>query len=707
MTGLSTRRQSACQEMRNTTTPDTTRASPAPAGRSSEAVTAVPRLVRAGVDPRQIETEGRCLPPAIWQRMEVIVLAIGGSEQRFEAAVWLYQICERRLQEGISAEERVEALQNSDCWVQLLRHPQTLAAVARLRQPEQVVGKIVPALMAHSFWKSAREVQGLEWCRQIEEGEQAGETLAGILDRLGWISAAVKTAEKRPAKRRLTANQRLIRRIRAGVFVLLLVGVGYLGWRHVSYWSLQPARSHDLFEVFDSEVRQTPELERSWPELRAALVTLKGAVPGQSLEDIIESRPGSPGWNDTVRFFEINQPALDRILAATRRATLGFLYDDLRGDLTRPAPAEPLRGIQYGPLNTKFNTPGIYRLLVAVAPYNEELRKVSNLLDARSRLALERGDLSVAVAVAVSQLGVARQAVEAPDFWSTRSDTLAVTGTALDAVRELLHAQGNRLSDRDLEKLRTVLETFPVAELIATNKVWDRMAAVTADWYSDDGRGSGKPLGESVLNSYGWMNTPRWIPTPEWLVWPVDQWDVERWEMTLRAPYLAERLVDRKQTEQLIQQLAAEDQTVRQASNWGSQIYFELPAWAAITSQPQWQQHYGVVQCLMIQTTLDKRSHNKRIVNLVLGHAAARLRVALEQYRRAQNRWPAALAELVPDYLPAVPLDPYDGNPVRFTNSPAGLLLYSIGLDLVDDTAAQTGPPLAVSKDDVALLELK
>ncbi|RPI82435.1 MAG: hypothetical protein EHM42_09475, partial [Planctomycetaceae bacterium] len=203
----------------------------------------MPRLVRAGVNPRQIETEGHCLPHAIWQRLEKIVLEIGGSDQRFEAAVWLYQICDRRLQEGISAEDLAAPFENCDCWVQLLRHPQTLAAVARLRQPEQVVEKIVPALMAHSIWKASREVQGEAWCRQIEEGEQAGETPAGIIERLGWNSPAFKTAVKRTAKRQLTARQRLRRRIRTGVFVLLLTGLGYLGWRHVSYWSLRPASS--------------------------------------------------------------------------------------------------------------------------------------------------------------------------------------------------------------------------------------------------------------------------------------------------------------------------------------------------------------------------------------------------------------------------------------------------------------------------------
>src|SRR5262249_23306001 len=40
--------------------------------------------------------------------------------------------------------------------------------------------------------------------------------------------------------------------------------------------------------------------------------------------------------------------------------------------------------------------------------------------------------------------------------------------------------------------------------------------------------------------------------------------------------------------------------------------------------------------------------------------------VALERYRLAHTRWPDSLAALVPKFLPKVPLDPYDGQPLRY-----------------------------------------
>lgn len=63
--------------------------------------------------------------------------------------------------------------------------------------------------------------------------------------------------------------------------------------------------------------------------------------------------------------------------------------------------------------------------------------------------------------------------------------------------------------------------------------------------------------------------------------------------------------------------------------------------------------------------------------------AAAAL--AAERYRLAQGHWPKSLDDLVPDYLPAVPADPFDGKPLRLEHLPDGLVIYSTGPDRTDD----------------------
>jgi hypothetical protein len=59
--------------------------------------------------------------------------------------------------------------------------------------------------------------------------------------------------------------------------------------------------------------------------------------------------------------------------------------------------------------------------------------------------------------------------------------------------------------------------------------------------------------------------------------------------------------------------------------------------------------------------------------------------LAVERFRRARGAWPKTLDELTPKLLKAVPLDPYDGKPLRYKAVPDGVIVYSIGPDRVDD----------------------
>lgn len=56
--------------------------------------------------------------------------------------------------------------------------------------------------------------------------------------------------------------------------------------------------------------------------------------------------------------------------------------------------------------------------------------------------------------------------------------------------------------------------------------------------------------------------------------------------------------------------------------------------------------------------------------------------VACNAYRQAEGRLPDSLASLVPRYMEAIPVDPYDGKPFRY--APAKGIVYSVGLDLTD-----------------------
>jgi hypothetical protein len=59
--------------------------------------------------------------------------------------------------------------------------------------------------------------------------------------------------------------------------------------------------------------------------------------------------------------------------------------------------------------------------------------------------------------------------------------------------------------------------------------------------------------------------------------------------------------------------------------------------------------------------------------------------IAARRYRLQHGELPSRPEDLVPEFLPQVPIDSFDGKPLRWKSSKTGLVIYSIGKDLVDD----------------------
>jgi ABC-type transport system involved in multi-copper enzyme maturation permease subunit len=75
---------------------------------------------------------------------------------------------------------------------------------------------------------------------------------------------------------------------------------------------------------------------------------------------------------------------------------------------------------------------------------------------------------------------------------------------------------------------------------------------------------------------------------------------------------------------------------------------------------------------------VQRRPENARLRSAVVA-------LAVERYRRKYGRWPDTLDALVPAFLPEVPLDPHDGKRLRYRRLTDGVVIYSVGPDLIDD----------------------
>ncbi|MCH8218112.1 MAG: hypothetical protein IH892_15245 [Planctomycetes bacterium] len=77
-------------------------------------------------------------------------------------------------------------------------------------------------------------------------------------------------------------------------------------------------------------------------------------------------------------------------------------------------------------------------------------------------------------------------------------------------------------------------------------------------------------------------------------------------------------------------------------------------------------------------------------VHVLFARSMAELRsagtaLAVERYRLANGRLPATLQDLVPTFIASVPVDPFDGQALRYQQLDPGYVVYSVGQDLADN----------------------
>jgi hypothetical protein len=85
------------------------------------------------------------------------------------------------------------------------------------------------------------------------------------------------------------------------------------------------------------------------------------------------------------------------------------------------------------------------------------------------------------------------------------------------------------------------------------------------------------------------------------------------------------------------------------------------------------------------RVSAEGRKHEARLTT-------ARVALAALRYRNKHGRLPEKLDALAPDFLPALPPDPFDGKPLRYRKDGAGFVVYSVGDNRQDDGGLTVKP---------------
>lgn len=119
-----------------------------------------------------------------------------------------------------------------------------------------------------------------------------------------------------------------------------------------------------------------------------------------------------------------------------------------------------------------------------------------------------------------------------------------------------------------------------------------------------------------------------------------------------------------------------------------------------------WRHREKILECAFLPNKLPE---NDILFEIAGGEKRARLRLlvchlAMRRFWFSKKDYPKTLEELVPQYLAAVPLDPFTDRALTYKKLPVGYVLYSVGYDHVDDSGAPTVPlTLPIPKGDIVV----
>jgi hypothetical protein len=402
-------------------------------------------------------------------------------------------------------------------------------------------------------------------------------------------------------------------------------------WRFADDWEAQKAAAEAdrldpgwRFEDLEGGRAEVPDEEN------AALVVLAAAklLPRSWLP---LPPPPDPGLNEVI-------PELLPVLQLDEKQA-----KDLRAALGTAAPALPTARQLADMPRGRFVVNWSPDLVATLVPHLQEAREVAQLLTLDAALRAQDGDADGALASARAALDAGRAIGDEPAEISQLVRRACASLALRSAERTL--AQGEP-SGPALEKFQQLLEDEAAQPTL--------LVAMRSARVGMDAALKVFKAGKFNYQSFG-MRMPVLEPAPVMSV--VDAAKAR----AAHAPYL-------RYTTELVE----------------------------IAKLPQPQQQARLQKLKKPEAILPKilealieGGDDKKLLQSFHRHQAlldsAVAALAAERYRRHKGRWPETLADLVPDYLAKVPLDLYDGAPLRYRHLDDGVVIYSIGPDGQDD----------------------
>lgn len=411
-------------------------------------------------------------------------------------------------------------------------------------------------------------------------------------------------------------------------------------------------------EAIPAHERAAPELVRLHAELNALRETVAREMGFESAQAAQSFVPGSPErWFTQFPTLAPDDPKPDRVLALLERAQP--IVAAAHAAAARPAFGADLR------LSEDDAGAAEDMLFNVLLPHLGKTRSVVRLLMLDAAVAAEAGDADGATDSLEAAARLAALVQQEP-FLISRLVGYATLNLASDQAMVLLRDHPDLLAPDHLDRLARVLD-ITIAIDAEGERRYHHDAVQRCYAPGHDGRLTPEGVGAlTAIDAIGNQGEGGALAIASHLIaGPVTSWYfvdratvearfrdvIEGYETAARAPFVA-------------------------PETWRA---FIRPAESLIESEARDPLNATFLPALgktidAIHATRTRRD-------------AALLALALHRYRLDHGHFPDATCDLVPSYLPELPIDRFDGHPMRTLLTEAGPVIYTLGPDRDDDHA--------------------
>ncbi len=533
----------------------------------------------------------------------------------------------------------------------------TVERILRAHALPPAVAQCIRTIVERSrLWRMERHDVARELAAHFADGLEAGRSAEDLMESFGDPEQAarlIRITKKRNRPLWWRASRNTLRGFAAMVVLLIVLYAAVT----IRFFMGSPTISHDYVQDLNRVAASVPDDQRAWPIYRTALLAL-----GERPLIVREEHPTveEPVSEEYRQYLERNAAALELVREAGSMPHFGYEVGHDISEADRELWPDLIAGDPQR---------GVYSALL---PFLGTMRELSWVIAANAIRAAEDGDMQTTVRSVEATIGMTEHLREHPVLISDLV-ALAIFTRMLDTISGILEVHADRFTDDDLTT---------IAHLIASACGGDVRVRIESErfsfhdflqrTYTDDGGGGGRltPEGVRLISDLMMISSEEVNESLKWALSPG------------ASLVMANRREMKAKWDELFNEMLADASLPLWQRTFPTNTFVEMMK--GTFAEKRYLPIVLLFPAIARASNMADRAAMRRDGVLVA--------LALELYHRHHGAWPQTLSDLTPNYLPAVPMDRFDGHPLRYLVREGQPIVYSIGINLEDDGGVPLSP---------------